>query len=334
MATKRGTSDYSLLVGINKPKGMSSHDAVNRVRTIFGERRVGHMGTLDPLATGVLPVCIGPATRLDAFMVGHDKTYIAEVKFGAETNTADSEGEVVATGEPISMFYDQTFADSYVASLVGEHDQQPPAFSAIKVNGQVAYKMARAGAEVDLPTRRIEIYAADLLDVDESEEDGALCWRIRLSVSKGTYIRSIAQDIGRDLGCPTHLSGLERVQVGSIALDDCVSIETLENLKDRAALDPIRALGFRYAFIDDAVKVANGAFFRSSDISLYQPLKRDFRATACGCTSQAVLSDVEPVDGENVCFIVDNKLAAIYSFDARARMFKPSCVFNKGVIRG
>lgn len=166
---KRGLSGLSLVVGVNKPAGMSSHDVVNRCRSIFGERRVGHTGTLDPMATGVLPICVGPATRLGAYLTGHDKRYRVSIAFGAGTDTDDAAGTVVRTGEVPDRVLDPEFAAAFVASLVGRRKQMPPAYSAIKVNGKKSYEAARAGNIIDLAPRDIEVYDARLLGVHEGD---------------------------------------------------------------------------------------------------------------------------------------------------------------------
>ena len=136
MALKRGASGLSLVVGVDKPSGMTSHDVVNACRRIFGERRVGHTGTLDPLATGVLPICIGPATRLDQYLVGHDKTYQARISFGASTDTCDALGAIVERAPVPSTVGEKRVARACLADMVGWQMQIPPAYSAIKVNGK------------------------------------------------------------------------------------------------------------------------------------------------------------------------------------------------------
>ena len=195
---KRGQSGLSLLVAVNKPSGMSSHDVVNTCRRIFEEKRVGHTGTLDPLTTGLLPICIGPATKLDRFLTGHDKRYIARIGFGYETTTDDLAGSVTVRGELQPHLLDGRYAQTFVENLRGSHEQLPPQYSAIKVNGQRAYDAARKGDHVDLEFRTIQIHEARLLGVQEDEESGLLCWDVEFFVSKGTYIRSLARDIGRD----------------------------------------------------------------------------------------------------------------------------------------
>ena len=147
---KRGESGLSLVVGVDKPSGMTSHDVVNRCRRIFGEKRVGHTGTLDPLASGVLPICIGPATRLGAYLTGHDKAYRATIAFGVGTDTDDCEGTVTRTGEAPVEAGDRSFAEQAVEQMLGPQKQMPPAYSAIKVNGKKSYEAAREGHIIEL----------------------------------------------------------------------------------------------------------------------------------------------------------------------------------------
>ena len=135
---KRGTTDLCLVLAVDKPSGMTSHDVVSRARRIFGEKRIGHTGTLDPLASGVLPLCVGPATRLDQFLTGHDKSYVVSVVFGAATDTDDCDGEVIRTGVVPDEVFDPFFASVFVGGLVGKSKQLPPVYSAIKVGGTKA----------------------------------------------------------------------------------------------------------------------------------------------------------------------------------------------------
>ncbi len=199
---------------------------VNRCRSIFGERRVGHTGTLDPMATGVLPICVGPATRLGAYLTGHDKRYRVSIAFGAGTDTDDAAGTVVRTGEVPDRVLDPEFAAAFVASLVGRRKQMPPAYSAIKVNGKKSYEAARAGNIIDLAPRDIEVYDARLLGVHEGDGEELPSWNVSFEVSKGTYIRSLARDAGVALGCPAHVAALERTELGLLTLEECVSLES------------------------------------------------------------------------------------------------------------
>ena len=332
---KRGESGLSLLIAIDKPAGMSSHDVVNRVRRVFGERRVGHTGTLDPLATGVLPICIGPATRLDQYMTGHDKRYRVAIAFGCETTTDDAEGDPTVTGSPEGWLFDEDRVREFLAGYVGPHEQVPPQYSAVKVDGKRAYQLARSGKEADLEPRRIEVYEADLAQCVVDEQSRMLVWSVDFSVSKGTYIRSLARDIGREVGCPAHVAALQRRTAGCISLEDCVSIESLENLGVSAALDPVAVLGFRYAFGDDKEKaISSGSKLARADLALNERLPLDKEQAGCTCMSSVVRSDELPKQGELVSVVVGNRLKALYSYDAVNDAWKTACVFNIGVMRG
>lgn len=348
---KRGTTDYSLVFGVNKPRGMSSHDVVNRVRRVFGERRVGHTGTLDPLAEGVLPICVGPATRLDPYLTGHDKTYVVRIAFGASTDTDDAEGRILRRGQVPSQLEDKAFADLYLASLVGHHKQLPPVYSAIKVDGKKSYEAARKGNIINLEPRDIEIYSAHLLKIgngyslpggcgDAGGQSQEMCdlpwWDVEFRVSKGTYIRSLARDAGIALGCPAHVAMLKRTKVGELLLDECVSLEVLGEERERAALDPVRLLGFRFAFADGALaqRIGNGAALKAEELQLYMWRKSRAALELCACTTGVCESPWEPDDGELVSVIAENKLVALYRFCGDGRSWRSACVFQKGVSRG
>lgn len=331
---KRGETGLSLIVGIRKPVGMTSHDVVNKVRGIFGEKRVGHAGTLDPAASGVLPVCIGPATRLADYIGGSSKTYIARIAFGAETDTDDAEGEVVTTAPIPEELRDESFATTFVESLVGEHSQVPPRYSAIKVNGKRSYELARHGVVANLESRIITVHDASLLGI-ENTDDGHLTWTVAFQVSKGTYIRSLARDMGRMLNSAAHLDALERTRVGRISMGECVSLETLEALKTETALDPVRVLALRFAFGDDMrTRIENGSVLSAEDVRLYEALPENPYELRCACTASICESDEPPHAGELICMLVDNTLKALYSFDAEQDRWKVKCVFSKGIVRG
>ncbi len=332
MAKKRGESGLSLLVGVDKPVGMSSHDVVNQVRRIFGERRVGHTGTLDPLASGAMLVCIGPATRLDNYMVGHDKRYVARIVWGFSTDTDDAEGEVTAKGELQDRLFDEDFVRPFVASLVGEHKQLPPVYSALKVKGKKACDEARRGNVITLQPRDITIHDARLVGLGSLDDP---YWDVELHVSSGTYIRSIARDVGIELGCPAHLGVLRRTTVGLLTLDECVSLETLEDVGVRAALDPVALLGLRFLYARDADEehVLHGGRL-SARLPLYERCWSRPDMELCACTSGVVESPTPPHDGELVSVIVGTTLAALYEFDGKKNRYQAKCVFNVGVSRG
>jgi tRNA pseudouridine55 synthase len=213
------------LVIVDKPGGMTSHDVVARLRRLARTRRVGHGGTLDPMATGVLVIGVGRATRLLTYVIGTDKGYRATIRLGQRTVTDDAEGEVVAAA-PAGGVTDQAI-EAGLAALTGEIDQVPSAVSAIKVDGQRAYRRVRGGEEVALAPRRVTVSSlrvdridrerADLVDVD-----------VELACSSGTYVRAIARDLGETLGVGGHLTALRRTFVGGFSLDEAVTLEELE----------------------------------------------------------------------------------------------------------
>ena len=238
--------------------GLTSHDVVNRVRRACGERRVGHAGTLDPMATGLLVVLVGPATRLAPYLTAAHKAYRATVVFGAQTDTDDAQGEVIASSPVPDNVRDVSFATSTAAALVGTHQQVPPAFSAIKRGGEVAYEAARRGEALQIEPRTIEITSASLMDVDAAQGT----WDLELAVSKGTYIRAIARDLGLELGITAHLGALRRTRSGSLDVADAATLEAIDSAEDITALfvDPVGALDLPTIEIaqQQAVEVTHG----------------------------------------------------------------------------
>ena len=196
------------IIFVDKPSGMTSFGAVARVRRILSQEaghkvKVGHTGTLDPFATGLLILLAGKATKLD-------KVYEATIRLGATSSTGDPEGEIVVNNTTVDFTRDQI--EAALQQFVGEIEQTPPAFSAIKVNGQRAYKLARAGKEVEIPTRKVTIYSLDILDYS------APFLKIRTHVSSGTYIRTLAEDIGKTLGCGAYCTELRRTKIADYDL--------------------------------------------------------------------------------------------------------------------
>lgn len=259
---RRGTSGINALIAVDKPVGCTSHDVVSRVRRALGERRVGHAGTLDPAASGVLVVGVGQGTRLMGLLTSERKGYLGLIAFGKETDTDDAEGAVTREVAAPEWARDAARAGEAVASLVGSFDQVPPAYSAISVNGVRSYARARSGEQFELPARPVTIHDARLLAVQDCE--GAPAWLCSFDVSKGCYIRSIARDLGRALGSAAHLAALRRTSSGNVALGDCVSLASLEEsgpaLLAAKALDPVRALGLPERRLDEgeAADVACG----------------------------------------------------------------------------
>lgn len=242
---KRGESGLSLLLGIDKPSGPTSHDVVDAVRRALGERRVGHAGTLDPDASGVMVLGIGVATRLLTYLSADRKSYLARFIFGSETATDDAAGEVTVLMAVPDELREEDFAKRTMNSLVGVCEQVPPAYSAAHVNGRRAYSIARSGSVPKLSARSIEIFTSELLSIAPSD-DGGVAWTCVLEVSKGTYIRSIARDLGRSLGTAAHLGELRRMKSGRVAVSQCINPHELDHFEAQrlasSALDPLVAL--------------------------------------------------------------------------------------------
>jgi tRNA pseudouridine55 synthase len=207
---------------IDKPLGITSHDVVARIRRKFQTKRVGHAGTLDPLATGLLVVAIGPATRFLQYMPLEPKEYIAEIAFGEETTTQDREGEVVSRGE-VPRDLPAAFAAA-VPQFLGLIDQLPPLYSAVKKEGKPLYAYARKGEEVDRESRRVHIGRFEALSFNESKAEAII------ECSGGTYVRTLAHDMGRSLGCGAHLSALKRTRVGRFSLDEAASLDEVSEI--------------------------------------------------------------------------------------------------------
>jgi len=208
------------LILLNKPKGLTSFSAVSKIKRLAFEKRVGHTGTLDPMATGVLPILLGRATTLSSIMLDADKKYIATVKLGITTDTDDICGEVMTQKEVAVSDADILKA---LEHFTGKLKQIPPMYSAIKKDGVRLYKLAREGKTVEIPEREIEVFSINLLEeLNEKNE-----FKIEVHVSKGTYIRSLARDIGEFLGCGATLSSLCRTYASGFSIEDCVSLDDL-----------------------------------------------------------------------------------------------------------
>ncbi|EID15640.1 tRNA pseudouridine(55) synthase TruB [Mycolicibacterium phlei] len=211
------------LVVVDKPAGMTSHDVVGRCRRFFGTRKVGHAGTLDPMATGVLVVGVERATKILGLLTATDKSYTATIRLGQTTSTEDAEGEILQTTPADGVTDDQI--EAAVAALRGEIDQIPSAVSAIKVDGQRAYKLAREGQTVELKPRRIRVDRFDVRAIRRC--DGLIDVDVEVDCSSGTYVRALARDVGAALGVGGHLTALRRTRVGRFGLDEACTLEEL-----------------------------------------------------------------------------------------------------------
>jgi tRNA pseudouridine55 synthase len=237
------------VIVVNKPEGWTSHDVVNKMRGIAGTRRVGHLGTLDPIATGVLPLMIGQATRLARFWEDSEKNYEAVVRLGFATSTYDREGEIAGVAVAPDISAEQI--EACLVAMRGETEQVPPPVSAKKIGGVPAYKLARRNIQVDLAPVKISIYEMTLLGVEGVRA------RMRVRCSAGTYVRSIAHRLGILLGCGAHIESLVRTRSGPFRIEQALTLERLQELKDDGrlaeALIPASDLlpEFPAVFVDD-----------------------------------------------------------------------------------
>ncbi|MEU4675907.1 tRNA pseudouridine(55) synthase TruB [Micromonospora sp. NPDC023737] len=231
------------LIVVDKSGGMTSHDVVARIRRLARTRRVGHGGTLDPMATGVLVIGVGRATRLLTYVIGAGKSYTATIRLGQATVTDDAEGEVVRT-VPAGQVTDEAVRDA-LAALTGEIDQVPSAVSAIKINGQRAYKRVREGETVELPARRVTVSRLELLAVRRDQPD-VVDVDVDVTCSSGTYIRAIARDAGLALGVGGHLTALRRTAVGSFSLTEAATLDELEQRAPDVVNLPLAAAADRF----------------------------------------------------------------------------------------
>lgn len=234
------------IVVVDKPGGMTSHDVVGRIRRLARTRRVGHGGTLDPMATGVLVVGVGRATRLLTYVIGAGKSYTATIRLGQSTVTDDAEGEVVATA-PATGVTDKAIRSGLVR-LTGEIDQVPSSVSAVKIDGRRAYQRVRAGEEVSLAARRVTVSRLELLDLrrDLPDAPDAVDVDVDVTCSSGTYIRAIARDLGAALGVGGHLTALRRTAVGGITLAEAVTLPELELRAPEVVELPLAAAARRF----------------------------------------------------------------------------------------
>jgi tRNA pseudouridine55 synthase len=247
---------------VDKPVGLTSHDVVQIIRTGTGIRRAGHTGTLDPRASGVLVVLIGPAVRLSEYVSASDKRYQAIIRLGSSTDTYDGEGRFTQqTNQPVNVTEEQF--ETTLKSFIGEIEQTPPAYSAIKVNGRRSYDMARKGEEVELEPRKIQVYHLEILEWAPPEVV------IDAHCSSGTYVRSLANDVGNALGCGAYLVGLRRTKSGRFSLRDAIPLRKLQEAF---------AAGNWYQYLMNSIRIR----WMKSVMGIASRLLREQRPPWCG----------------------------------------------------
>ncbi|MGF7159041.1 tRNA pseudouridine55 synthase [Rhodoligotrophos appendicifer] len=253
MARRRKGDAVNGWILLDKPQGLTSTQAVARVKRLFNAQKAGHGGTLDPLATGMLPIALGEATKTVSYVVEGSKDYRFTVRWGQETNTDDTEGQVTAES---TIRPTPEEVDAILDRFIGRIMQTPPQFSAIKIAGERAYDLARSGEEVLIPPREVFVAGLDLIEVLDADH-----FVFETECGPGTYVRALARDMGRLLGCHGHVTELRRMRVGALAEEDMISLEELEDLSDKdpgreALLEVLRPVG---TALDDIPALAIGS---------------------------------------------------------------------------
>lgn len=296
---------YNGVINIYKEKGFTSHDVVAKMRGICKQKKIGHTGTLDPDAVGVLPVCLGSATRLCDMLTDRDKEYIACMQLGVVTDTQDMSGEILAEKEVVASEEAVTEA---IRSFVGEYAQVPPMYSALKVDGKKLYELARQGKEVERKPRPVTIYEIEILNISLPQVT------MRVACSKGTYIRTLCHDIGAKLGCGGAMVSLQRTRAGQFRMDTAITLSALEKLRDEdkiaEVLIPVDEMFAELAAVhvqEEAVKLLeNGNLF-----------------SICYVMERRMYGDGEEVRVYNST----GRFFGIYSFEEKSRQFKPKKMF-------
>ena len=259
---------------LDKPLGFSSNQALKKIQWLFNAKKAGHTGTLDPMATGLLPICLGEATKFSHRLLNAHKSYIATIQLGITTSTGDQEGEVISEKEVV---LNEAQLKDTLKKFIGDITQIPPMYSALKFEGKPLYEYAREGIEIERKSRQIKIFDIKLINIEKS------IITIEVLCSKGTYIRTLAEDIGQTMGCGAHLKGLERTQTGNFQLSEALSIEALEAMpmaSREKALMPIDVLLEELSSIKlnmaelDAIKKGQSIDFNSKndkEVRLYSP---------------------------------------------------------------
>lgn len=296
---------YNGIINIHKEAGFTSHDVVAKMRGICGQKKIGHTGTLDPQATGVLPVCLGSGTKLCDMLADRDKEYIAELLLGVETDTQDMTGKVL---RELPVEVSEAKVREAVMSFVGEYGQTPPMYSALKVDGRKLYELARAGREVERRARPVRIYAIEILEMELPRV------KMRVACSKGTYIRTLCADIGGKLNCGGAMAALVRTRAGDFKLENAVTLTELENLRGEGRIREILVPVDRMFDNFPALHVVGGAGRLLENGNVLYPAQ--------------TVEDKIYAPGSRVRFYrEDGSFAGIYSYDGERGLYKPVKMF-------
>jgi tRNA pseudouridine55 synthase len=306
---------YNGLINIYKEPGFTSNDVVAKMRGILKQKKIGHTGTLDPDAVGVLVVCLGTGTKLVEMLTDHDKEYIAVVRLGVVTDTQDMSGQILETAD-VNVTKDDL--RQAAKAFVGDYDQIPPMYSAIKQNGRKLYELARQGIEVERKPRKIHIDAITILDDSQLESEHLFTMEVKCS--KGTYIRTICHDIGSRLGCGAAMQHLTRTRVGAFSLDSAITLSQLESMRDEGTLESV-IKSPEYIFRDlDSIHVKdsarklleNGNSFRKDNVLNEDP----------SGVNDTEYEEEMFRDGDSFrVYSEDDTFFGIYTYNERTRLF-------------
>ncbi len=295
---------YNGIINIYKEKGFTSHDVVAKMRGICKQKKIGHTGTLDPDAEGVLPVCLGSGTRLCDMLTDKEKEYVAELILGVETDTQDMTGQVLSRREPTM---DEETVKNVIMSFLGEYMQIPPMYSALKVNGKKLYELARAGKEVERKARPVVIHELEILQMQLPVV------KIRVLCSKGTYIRTLCADIGAKLGCGAAMQSLLRTKVGIFRLEEAVTLKQLEVLRDTVG-------------IENKVYAVDSVFENCPQIHVCEAFCKLLENGNAFYPEQTVEKTKYP-DGEWIRVYGCDKFYGIYAYEEEKHRYKPVKMF-------
>lgn len=292
------------IINIYKERGFTSHDVVAKMRGICGQKKIGHTGTLDPYATGVLPVCLGNGTKLCDLLTDKNKEYIAQLLLGKETDTQDITGQVLRTA---AVTVTPRQVKEAMLSFVGEYFQVPPMYSALKINGKKLYELAREGKTVEREARKVEILEMQILSMELPVV------RFRVVCSKGTYIRTLCQDIGEKLGCLGTMQSLERTRVGRFTLGDAITLEQLQEYRDKGMLDTV------VQAVDSCFEHLPAVYVKEMWTKLLE--------NGNSFQQQNVYGESLPIPGEQVRVYIGQRFYGIYVYEESKSAYVPVKMF-------
>jgi len=251
MARRKGNDIHGILL-LDKPQGLTSNRALQITRRLFNARKAGHTGSLDPIATGLLPLCFGEATKVSRYLLESPKRYLAGIRFGVSTTTCDTEGEII---KQVDCSVNKQLVQQALENFQGDILQTPPMYSALKHQGQPLYKLARQGIEVERPARPVSVYAAKIVSLDDN------LLTLDLSVSSGFYVRSLAYDMGEMLGCGGHMESLRRVAVAGFDIEGSVTLDQLDSMAERERLSLLMPADQGISFLPPVELSVDAAYY-------------------------------------------------------------------------